>query len=105
MGPEIDDIVKLIDENKTRKTYIDPTLKEIGWFKKYIKEEVNSVKSDFINRDYVFFDGVVEKYVDRFIDYVLLDEDNTTLAIIEAKHFSKNEKSPTMEIGDSGDKI
>ena len=36
-----------ISEFKTRKQYIDPALERRGWLKKYIKEEVNSVKSDF----------------------------------------------------------
>ena len=82
----------LISEYKTRKKYIDPLLEKRGWLKKYIKEEVNSVKSDFNNKNFVYFDGNPEKNVDRFIDYVLLDEDNSVLAIIEAKRFSKEEK-------------
>ncbi|MFH0767710.1 MAG: DEAD/DEAH box helicase family protein, partial [Bacillota bacterium] len=59
--------------------------------KKYVKEEVNSVKSNFANKKLVFYDGHPEKGVDRFIDYLLLDEDNSVLAIIEAKSFSKDE--------------
>lgn len=80
----------LFSEAKTRKQYIDPALNRRGWLKKYIKEEVNSVKSDFKNKNYIFFDGHPERGIDRFIDYVLLDVDNTPLAIIEAKKFSKN---------------
>jgi len=49
MGQDIDDEIALINENQTRKRYIDPVLEKIGWYKKYIKEEVNSVKSDFIS--------------------------------------------------------
>ncbi len=83
----------LISEHKTRKEYIDPLLEKRGWLKKYIKEEVNSVKSDFKNKDYAYFEGNPERNVGRFIDYVLLDEDNSVLAIIEAKGFSKDEKN------------
>ncbi|MDP3065966.1 MAG: DEAD/DEAH box helicase family protein, partial [Methanobacteriaceae archaeon] len=84
------DDVSFLSESRTRKKYIDPVLKKQGWPDKYIKEEVNSVKSDFKNKRFIFFDGKVERGVDRFIDYLLLDWDNTPLAIIEAKRFSKN---------------
>jgi len=83
------DSVGSINEFKTRKEHIDPALERVGWLEKYIKEEVNSVKSDFKNKNFVYFDGNIERNVDRFVDYVLLDEDNTPLAIIEAKRFSK----------------
>lgn len=79
-----------ISENETREQYIDTALKNVGWVKKYIKEEVNPVKSDFINKHLVLFDGNIEKNVDLFIDYLLLDENNNPLAIIEAKRFSKD---------------
>ncbi|WP_227716987.1 DEAD/DEAH box helicase family protein [Methanobacterium paludis] len=78
------------NEQKTRKDLIDPALEKVGWLSKYIKEEVNSVKSDFKNKDFILFKGEPEHGVDRFIDYLLLDEDNSVLAIIEAKRFSKN---------------
>ena len=78
------------NEEETRKDLIDPALTKVGWLSKYIKEEVNSVKSDFKNRDYILFNSSPEHGVDRFIDYLLLDEDNSVLAIIEAKRFSKN---------------
>ena len=84
------DIIGSITEFETRKKYIDPSLDRVGWLKKYIKEEVNPVKSDFKNKELVYFDGNIERNIDRFIDYVLLDEDNTPLAIIEAKRFSKS---------------
>lgn len=89
---EEDEVSLLISERHTRKKYIDPELEKRGWLKKYIKEEINSVKSDFISKNFVFYDGHPEKNVDRFIDYVLLDEDRSVLAIIEAKRFSKNEE-------------
>ncbi|MDH5686350.1 MAG: DEAD/DEAH box helicase family protein [Candidatus Bathyarchaeota archaeon] len=79
-------------EKQTREKYIDPELKRRKWLQKYIKEEVNSVKSDFVNREFLFYDGHPEKKVDRFIDYVLLDGDYSVLAIIEAKRFSKDEE-------------
>ena len=93
MGSEIDDIISLINENQTRKKFIDPVLYKMGWLRKYIKEEVNSVKSDFNQKHFVLFnvDGI-EKGVDRFIDYVLLDEDFTILAIIESKRYSLDEE-------------
>jgi type I restriction enzyme R subunit len=84
------DILGSISEFETRKKYIDPSLDRVGWLKKYIKEEVNPVKSDFKNKELVYFDGNIERNIDRFIDYVLLDEDNTPLAIIEAKRYSKS---------------
>lgn len=93
MGSETDDIIKLINENQTRKKFIDPVLNKTGWLKKYIKEEVNSVKSDFNQKHFVLFDvNNIEKGVDRFIDYVLLDEDYSVLAIIESKRFSIDEE-------------
>jgi len=77
-------------EYQTRKELIDPVLKKVGWMDRYIKEEVNSVKSDFKNKVFILFKGNPEHNVDRFIDYLLLDEDNTPLAVIEAKRFTKN---------------
>jgi len=92
MNEEIDDAITSIDEKETRKKYIDPALKKVGWLNKYVKQEVNSVKSDFTAKEFVEFGGNAEKGVDRFVDYVLLDEDFTVLAIIEAKRFSKDEE-------------
>ncbi len=80
------------DEKLTRTKYIDPALRKREWIQKYIKEEVNSVKSDFVGNRFVFYDGHPEKGVDRFADYVLLDEDYSVLAIIETKKFSKDEE-------------
>jgi hypothetical protein len=91
MGQDVDEIT-LINENQTRKRYIDPVLEKIGWHKKYIKEEVNSVKSDFNNNNFIFFNGNIEKGIDRFIDYILLAEDYSVLAIIESKRFSIDEE-------------
>ncbi len=84
------DDVSLLSEFETRKQYIDPELEKQGWLPKYIKEEVNSVKSNFKDKNIILFDGNPKRNVDRFIDYVLLDEDYTPLAIIEAKRFSKD---------------
>jgi len=81
-----------MNEHRTRKKYIDPELKKRDWLAKYIKEEVNSVKSDFNKKDFVTFDGAVEEG-DRYIDYVLLDEDFSVVAIIESKRYSKDEES------------
>ncbi|MBU4453979.1 MAG: hypothetical protein KJ929_02690 [Euryarchaeota archaeon] len=78
MGAEIDEISKSINEHQTRKELIDPVLHKIGWIEKYIKEEVNSIKSDFNQKHFILFNvDSIEKGIDRFIDYVLLDEDFT----------------------------
>ena len=79
-----------ISEHETRKKYIDKALSKEGWIETYIKEELNPVKSDFKNKIFVLFDGNVEKNVDLFIDYLLLDENKNPLAIIEAKRYSKD---------------
>lgn len=81
-----------MSEKRTRERYIDPELKKRGWISKYVQKEVNSVKSDFVYKKLVFYDGHPEKSVDRFIDYLLLDEDYSVLGIIEAKSFSTNEE-------------
>lgn len=77
-----------LSEAETRKKIIDPQLKEVGWLKAYVKDEVNSLKSNFKTKDYVPFNGEIERGKDRFIDYLLLGEDNAPLAIIEAKKSS-----------------
>jgi type I restriction enzyme, R subunit len=89
---EADQPLDQISEKITREKYIDPELKKRGWLDKYIKEEVNSVKSDFVNKQFVFHEGQVEKKVDRFIDYLLLDEDYSVLSLIEVKRFSQDEE-------------
>lgn len=88
MAPYNDD-AKYINERRTRKEHIDPALERAGWHWEYIKEEVNSVKSDFVNHKYVHFDGNPQTG-ERFIDYLLLDQDYSVLALIEAKRFSKD---------------
>lgn len=91
MGQDVDEIT-LINENQTRKRHIDPVLEKIGWHKKYVKEEVNSVKSDFNNNNLIFFNRNIERGIYRFVDYILLAEDYSVLAIIESKRFSINEE-------------
>ena len=81
-----------MSEKRTREKTIDPELLRRNWLQKYVKVEVNSVKSDFVNKNYVVYDGSPQKGVDRFIDYVLLGEGFSVLAIIEAKAFSKDEE-------------
>jgi len=82
-------IESLLNERRTRKQLIDPELERQGWLWKYIKEEVNSVKSDFEKPQFVLYDGTSEKG-DRFIDYLLLDEDLSPLALVEVKRFCKD---------------
>jgi hypothetical protein len=66
------DEIILISENQTRKQLIDPLLAKMGWLKKYIKEEVNSVKSDFNNKHFVHFNvHIIESGVDRVIESLL----------------------------------
>jgi type I restriction enzyme, R subunit len=77
-----------LTEKQTREQLIDESLKRTGWKKEYVKEEVNSIKSNFKTKEYRLFDGNVEKGVDKFIDYLLLDENKSPLAIIEAKKTS-----------------
>jgi type I restriction enzyme, R subunit len=76
-----------LSEAQTRKIHIDKQLKQVGWIKKYIKEEVNTVKSNFKDKDYVLQKSSSDNS-GRFADYLLLAEDNSPLAIVEAKRFS-----------------
>ena len=77
-----------LSEKETREKIIDPWLiEDVGWKEDYIKREVNSVKSDFKIKKYEIKKGE-GKEEGRFIDYILLDEHNNPLAIIEAKRFS-----------------
>jgi len=79
-----------MDEKQTREELIDKQLKSAGWIPKYIKEEVNSIRSNFKNKEYALSEGLDDKS-GRFIDYLLLAEDNSPiaaigpLALIEAK--------------------
>ncbi len=79
-----------LSEAETRKNLIDPVLERVGWKIRggYVKEEVNSVKSDFNTKEYIGREAGIEKGVDHFIDYLLLDDDRSPLAIIESKKTS-----------------
>ncbi|MEK6915593.1 MAG: DEAD/DEAH box helicase family protein [Nanoarchaeota archaeon] len=79
-----------LSEKETRKEIIDPILNRVGWKTggHYVKEEVNPVKSNFVTKEYVGIEKGIERNVDRFIDYVLLDEDRSPIAIVEAKKTS-----------------
>ena len=85
-----EDWKELISENQTRKKFINKQLAKVGWKPHHWKDEVNSVKSNFKTKNYTLFTGSYEKGVDRFIDYVLLAQDNSPLAIIEAKKYAKD---------------
>lgn len=76
-------------EHLTRKNDIDPILARVGWKmgSSYL-EEVNSIKSKFNEKEFKFAGEGIEKGVDHFIDYLLLAEDRSPLAIIEAKRTS-----------------
>ena len=79
-----------LSEEQTRKTLIDPILKRASWDVKgsYVKEEVNPVKSKFELKEYIGREAGIERGIDRFIDYLLLDEDRSPLAVIESKKTS-----------------
>ena len=79
-----------LTEAQTRKDLIDPVLERVGWKIKggYVKEEVNPVKSKFQLKEYIGRELGIERGVDRFIDYLLLDEDRSPIAIVEAKKTS-----------------
>jgi type I restriction enzyme, R subunit len=76
-----------MDEKETREKLINKSLDVVGWKKKYIKEEINSIKSDFKIKKYEPRRGTGREE-GRFIDYILLDEHSNPLAVIEAKRFS-----------------
>lgn len=78
-----------VTEKETR-AFIDKQLTKEGWLKKYIKEEVNSVRTNFKEKEYVLSKGEGDQS-GRFIDYLLLAEDNSPLAFIEAKKFTVSE--------------
>src|SRR3989344_5157605 len=79
-----------LTEAQTRKDLIDPVLERVQWKIKgsYVKEEINPVKSNFNTKEYIGREAGIERGVDRFIDYLLLDEDRSPLAIIESKKTS-----------------
>jgi type I restriction enzyme R subunit len=79
-----------LSEEETRKKLIDPILERVKWKVggHYVKEEINPVKSKFKTKEYIGREAGIERGVDRFIDYLLLDEDRSPLAIIEAKRTS-----------------
>jgi len=79
-----------MDEKQTREQLIDKQLKSAGWINKYIKEEVNSVRSNFRTKEYLLSQGSADDS-GRFIDYLLLAEDGSPIALIEAKKFSVSE--------------
>lgn len=79
-----------LSEQETRKILINPLLERVGWRigGYYVKEEINPVKSNFITKEYIGREAGIERGVDRFIDYLLLDEDRSPIAIIECKKTS-----------------
>ena len=49
-------IKKNISEKETR-VFIDKQLAKEGWLKRYIKDEVNSVRSNFKEKEYILSEG------------------------------------------------
>ena len=82
---------KDFDEKQTREELIDKQLRRVAWNKKYIKDEVNSIRSNFKDKNYVLSEGP-DDASGRFIDYLLLSEDRSPIAFIEAKKFSASEE-------------
>ena len=81
----------LMNELEACKKYIDYDLNKRDWLIKYVKEQVDPVNSDFKRKEYSYFnDNTFDN--NEFIDYILLDEDNTILAIIDYKKYSINEE-------------
>ena len=81
----------MMNERQARKELIDRQLKSAGWIKKYVKEEVNSVRSDFKGKEYVLSQGSGDNS-GRFIDYLLLADDSSPAALIEVKKPSVSEE-------------
>ena len=79
-----------LSEAETRKDLINPILERVGWKLKgsYVKEEINPVKSNFKTKEYVGHEAGIERGVDHFIDYLLLDDERSPVAIIESKKTS-----------------
>ena len=77
-----------LSEKETRERYIDPLLKNEGWDERYIKKEVNTLKSNFKVKKFKYRSDTLEGEKSRFADYLLVGEDYSPLAIIEAKRFS-----------------
>ena len=73
-----------MSEAEARQKLINPVLERVGWKLNgsYVKEEVNPVKSKFELKEYVGREAGIEHSVDRFIDYLLLDEDRSPIAVI-----------------------
>jgi type I restriction enzyme R subunit len=86
-----------LNESQTREEYIDVALKEVGWLDKYVKKEVNSVKSNFDKMNFKFSIDGIEKGKDRFIDYLLTDEYERPIGIIEVKRFSLDAEKGTIQ--------
>ena len=77
-----------LSEKETREQVINPILKRVGWNRECVKEELNPVKSKFKSKDFYFDKEKIERGKDMFIDYLLLAENNSPAAIIEAKKTS-----------------
>jgi type I restriction enzyme, R subunit len=77
-----------MSEAETRKKLIDPILERVGWRKEYVIEEPNAVKSNFKTKEFKYIGDETEDGENRFIDYLLLDEQRNPVAIIEAKKTS-----------------
>ena len=70
-----------MDEKQTREQLIDKQLVTAGWLKKYVKEEVNTIRSNFNTKEYVLSEGRDDDS-GRFMDYLLLAEDNSPVSFI-----------------------
>lgn len=83
-------------EAETRKNRIDKRLKQAGWDAddaSIVKQEVDTKNSDFKTRDYkTREDTLGSKEEKAYADYVLLDNKDNPIAVIEAKRTSKDSR-------------
>jgi len=85
-----------LTEWETRKAKIDVALKAAGWNPSdlsMIVQEVDTKQSDFLTRRYRLYKetkGTIGKEEHAYADYLLLDEAERPLAIIEAKKTSRD---------------
>lgn len=71
----------ILDELETCKKYINTALNKREWLSRYIKEQVDPIKSNFKKKQYNHFNGNPSN-IDNYIPYLLLDEDYSILALI-----------------------
>ena len=83
-----------LNEFRTRKELIDKSLNLVGWDinnKSQIIVEVDTKQSNFNTNQYKFVSETLKNDLEsKYADYILLDDKDSPLAIIEAKRTSKD---------------